>query len=157
MDINSRLKASQGLLEQLSAKVQQRGRMPQPPCGEQALSKLRLRAQTELGADIPPDYMEFLRQHNGLDWNGLAFYASETVPITGYTDRFIQGFIEANLGWRDNEYMNQFLVFGDNGMDIYTYEFDTGEYSARDRISDDVNEVFASFDEMLSVALNARL
>jgi hypothetical protein len=95
--------------------------------------------------------------HDGLDWDGLVIYASKTTALADHSDRFIEGWIEANQGFRSNPLMKQLLVFGDSGVDLYVYEPAKRQYSARDRVSLDLNESFASFEEMLAAALKTRL
>ncbi len=147
----------QHFLNQISAKHKEYGESLQPACSARELADLQLRARKELGIDIPPGYAEFLRQNDGFDWNGLVIFASKTVPIVGYTDRFIEGFVDWNLGFRSAEWKNEFVVFGDSGLDLYLYEPAKEKYSARDRVSLDEAESYSSFEEMISEALSKRL
>ena len=145
------------ILTEIAAAAKKYDLRLQPPCSPKVLGELQGRARKQLGNEVPNGYVAFLRQHDGLDWNGLAIYAGETVPIAGYTDRFIQGFIEANLDFRDNIDMKRLLVFGESGLDLYVCDVVSKKYSARDRVSLDVNESFDSFDEMLAAALRNHL
>lgn len=147
----------QQLMKQISVKAKKYGDSLQPPCSSQALADLQVRTQKELGTELPPGYSEFLRLHDGLDWNGLVIFASKTVPITGYKDRFIEGFVDANMGFRSSGWKKKFVVLGDNGMDLYVFEPDVKKFSARDRVSLDPNETYPSFEKMLSAALANRL
>jgi hypothetical protein len=145
------------LLEQISAKASRYGESLQPPCDAKAVDSLRLRAREQLRLEIPPGYAEFLMLHNGLDWDGLVIYASETCPISGYVDRFIEGLVESNLGFRDNARMKRFLVLGDSGLELYVYEPEENAYSTIERVSLERNQSFASFSEMLAAALRSRM
>lgn len=82
---------------------------------------------------------------------------SSTVPIVGHEDRFIEGFVDSNLGFRDNARMKRFLVLGDSDMYLYVYEPQGKEYSMIDRVSLDRHEAFATFEEMLAAALRSRV
>jgi hypothetical protein len=145
------------LLEQISTEASQYGESLQPPCDAKTVDSLRLRAREQLRSELPSGYAEFLMLHNGLDWDGLVIYASETLPIPGHVDRFIEGIVESNLGFRENARMKRFLVLGDSGMELYVHEPDVNEYSAIDRVSLDRNQYFASFPEMLAAALRSRV
>ena len=147
----------QQLLKQISAKSKEDGESLQPPCSAKDLTDLQAQARKELGIDIPSGYAEFLRQHDGFNWNGLLIFASKTVPIIGYTDKFIEGFVDWNLGFRSDEWKNEFVVFGDSGLDLYIYEPRKQKYSARDRISLDEAESYSSFEEMLTAAFRDHL
>jgi hypothetical protein len=147
----------QQLLKQISAKSKEDGESLQPPCSAKDLTDLQAQARKELGVELPSGYTEFLRQHDGLDWNGLVIFASKTVPIVGYKDRFIEGFIDWNLEFRDDDWKNQYVVFGDSGMDLYVFEPKRKKYSARDCVSLDQNESYKSFEEMITAALRQHL
>lgn len=147
----------QQLLKQISAKSKEYGESLQPPCSAKELADLQVQARKELGIEIPSGYAEFLRQHDGLDWNGLVIFASRTVPIVGYKDRFIEGLVDWNLGFRDDDSKNEFVVVADSGMDLYVFEPRRKKYTARDCVSLDQNESYKSFEEMISAALRKHL
>ncbi|WP_224247478.1 YrhA family protein [Hyalangium gracile] len=144
-------------LEQIAVSARKYGEGLQSPCEPESVADLQLRAREQLGAELPPGYAEFLSLHNGLDWDGLVIYSCTTVPIVGHEDRFIEGFVESNLGYRDNDRMKRFLVLGDSDMYLYVYEAQAREFSVIDRVSLDRHEVFATFEEMLAAALRTRV
>lgn len=147
----------QELLERVAGEQRRFGDQSLPPCTDEQLRRLKLRAQEELGAELPAGYIDFLRRTNGLDWNGVVIYASETLPIPGYDDRFIEGVMEVNLSYRDNEWFQDRVVFGSDGMDIYTYEVTTGEYQIYDEVPHNLIETVSSFDELMARALTRSL
>jgi hypothetical protein len=125
---------------------------PQPPCTEAQLEQLAERAMAELATELPAEYREFLRLTNGLDWNGVVIFASERTPITSYPDRFIYGFVEMNLIFREAD-DSRFLVFGSDGMDVYTYDQSTSAYEIHDQVSRDLIDTVPSFDALITKAL----
>ena len=147
----------QHFLDQILTKHNAYGEHLQPACGAKELADLEARAREELGVEIPPGYARFLRQHNGLNWNGFFIYASKTVLIVGYTDRFIEGFIDANLDFRGGGWENELILFGDSNLDVYVYDPSKKKYSARDRVSLDEAESYASFEEMITEVLRRHL
>jgi len=143
----------QELLKEAMRWLQKYERRPQPPATEEDLVGLVERAQAELGARVPPEYEAFLRVANGFDWNGCTIYGSETRPIAGYADRFIQGFVEANQVWRDDEANREYLYFGDGDISLYGYHLPSRQYQVRDRQSDTLLKVVPSFDALIAAAL----
>jgi hypothetical protein len=129
------------------------GRHPQPPCSGPAVERLRARAHAELGAAIPDAYAAFLELTNGFEWNGLVVYASETTPMTGYADRFIQGLVEANGIWREYEPHRELLIFGDGDISLYAFNIRLSEYQILDRQSDTLLSVVGSFEALVARAL----
>ncbi|MBD2633716.1 MULTISPECIES: YrhA family protein [Aphanizomenon] len=85
------------LLETIAQEHQKFQQSMQPPCNPQKLIQLKEKVENQLNCTLPDGYIEFLSITNGLDWNGLLIFASETIPIVGYTDRKIPGFVDMNL------------------------------------------------------------
>lgn len=129
----------------------------QPPGDEESLGILQELAHTKLCTTVHPPYLKFLRITNGLDWDGLTIFAATTTLIVGYEDRWIQGFVEANLAYRDFSPMNDFIVFGEDDLLIFVYDLKKCEYQTRDRIAMDVIDIFFSFEELILHALQRHL
>lgn len=147
----------QELLKQISDNCLEYSESMQKPCTDAQISTLKANVQNQLQTDLPQGYINFLKQHNGLDWNGLLIYASENSTISGYEDRFIAGFVEMNLSYRESEACQEFLFFGESGVDSYVYEIKTQQYQIIDRISFDVYETLSSFDLLLTEALKIHI
>jgi hypothetical protein len=145
------------LLTQVGAEQAKYGERSQMPCAEERLERLRRRAREELGAEVPEEYAAFLRTQDGLNHNGLFIYASETSPVNGAADATIEGLVEANLGWRDDEHFNNYLVFGEGNMDLYVRHLPTGVYQTIDRTPGNLIETSPSFEQLLAAALKSHL
>lgn len=140
------------LLEQLKREKERFGKVWQPPCTEAQINALRQAAQQKLNAELPEQYIRFLRRTNGCNWDGLFIYSAQA------SEDFEQDFVKMNLYYRDVDYFNDLLVFGDSDMDIYVYHISKGEYQMRDRVpAENISQRYASFDEMMSAALSSRL
>jgi hypothetical protein len=144
------------LLDRVTAEQHRFRCEPQPPCTEIQLDRLGESVLAELAAQLPEGYKEFLRLSNGLDWNGVVIFASERIQITSYPDRFISGFVEMNLIYREAD-SSRSLVFGSDGMDVYTYNQSTSSYEIHDAVSDDLIEALPSFDALIVKALTRSL
>lgn len=118
---------------------------------------MRSRAKHELGHEIPDEYAALLATCNGLDWNGLVVYASERTRIVGYSDRFVEGFVEANRDHREFEPMKDFLVFADDGTVVYTYCISRNKFQEVTSVGLSVLEEFDTFDDLLRNALESHL
>jgi hypothetical protein len=132
------------------------GQMQSSASPEQ-IARLSAEAQTKLKVSLPQAYLDFLRENNGLNWNGVMIYASEQVPIAGYTDRFIYGLVEMNETHRDDDFFNDFIVFGDDGMDLYAYNIGSGEYQIYENVPHNLVATYPNFDELISRALQRSL
>lgn len=128
----------------------------QPPSTVTQRLSLQKRAEAELSATIPGDYLAFLEKSNGLDWNGVTIFATETIPIEGFSDRFIEGFVDANLGYRDYEPFAQYLVFGESDMDFYALEISSQRYVILEKVSLDIMNTVPSFEQLLDKAFEGK-
>jgi hypothetical protein len=127
----------------------------QDPCPEGAVAKLRKLVKDEFGAELSADYCLLLKKTNGLDHNGIVFYAGETTPIAGYKDRFIEGFMEANRGFRDIERMKRYLVYGTDGEVLYVGDIAKSSLLSIDAVSLEQFDSFDDFEKMLTGAVEA--
>lgn len=144
-------------IKKLKTQLADYGLVLQPPSTEKDIDDLRLRSQKELGVDVPEEYASFLRVTNGLDWNGLLVFAHNTAPNSNDRKKTIQGFVDANLDHRSLEEKKSLLIFAESGDDLYSYDTKTKEYRLIDHITLDQIESFASFDKMISYAIENRL
>lgn len=126
----------------------------QSPCTDGSLASLKKRVKDTLKAVLDEGYASFLLETNGLDHNGLVFYASDTMPLAGFDDRTIEGIVEANLGLRDVEIFKEFLVYGTSGEVNYACRLNDGKFVTVDAVSFDLFDTFSSFKDMLVGALS---
>ena len=143
------------LLAEIKKTEQKYGGDLQPPCTDKQLEDLTREVSEKLNIKLPRPYAEFLELHNGLNSNGLFIYATEKVLISGTKDEYIYGFVEMNLNYRDVDYFNDLLVFGDGNSDIYVYQISTNQYQRRDRMpAENVIATYNTFEEMLTDAFS---
>lgn len=133
----------------------------QPPCSEDELAVLKRRSESELGATLPEGYCEFLRQTDGLAWNGVHIYGSRRAPLAGHEGGEVMGLIEENLEWREMladiaEY-EHLLVLGFSDLDHYVYDLRTGQYVVKAGGSSDVFARYKTFEELFEHAARLAL
>ena len=139
----------QELLRQVEDQARKYGRALQPPCDERRLVKLRECVRNELRSELPEAYAGFLRSTDGMNWNGLFVYASERSPLASHVD----GFVGANLDYREDDRFADLLVFGHDSLDVYTRRVSTGEYQVFDGVAHNLIATLPSFDALMSAAL----
>ncbi len=146
----------QAMMEQVKERKKRRGGSLQPPARREEIKDVVNRARSELEIEIPDDYLAFLREQNGFNWNGLVMYATKPSLIAGYDDRILKGLVETNLARRAVEELKQYLIVGDTGDEEYSFSPKTKQYVLLDSVSLDELSSFSSFEEMMSSAI-ARL
>ena len=135
----------------------------QPPASGAALQQFREQVINRLSYELPKAYLELLSKVDGIDSNGFVLYASATQTLSGHagrTDYYIEGFIEANLVWRNYEPNKQFVFFAETGDVVYCHNLITGKFQIMDRIAQEVDSdenVFETCEVMLEKLLNHML
>jgi hypothetical protein len=151
------MKSYHQFLEIVAQEKQEFQQSMQPPCNPQKLIQLKEQVENQLNCTLPDGYIEFLSITNGLKWNGLQIFASETMPIVGCADVKILGFVDLNLIYRENEDCLDLLFFGESGIDSYVYCISTKQYQILDRVSLSLTETFDSFEMLIYEAFQCHL
>lgn len=131
----------------------------QPPASDQQIADLSKKAEEYFGEKLPGEYFDLLRQANGLLWDNLYIYASETSPHAVEADYMVEGILDSNAECRETfEPYNDLIVFGYSGnLDYYVKEVSSGEFQILDKGSLSVNKSFKTFDELLVEVLKFNL
>ena len=129
----------------------------QPPATEKEIALLKQKMKEEHGIVLPSDYVEMIQISNGLEFSGLRVYGSHTNPIVGYSDRFIEGLLEANAIWWKNTEIKHYLFLGEDDLSLYGLNSDTGEFEELDRTSLDLIETYPTFSALISNSVEVRI
>ncbi|WP_373464722.1 YrhA family protein [Bacillus sp. V2I10] len=128
------------------------------PVSDTEIIKLKQHIQQKFGnIALPESYIEFLKIVNGLDFNGLVIYGVDKVLTDKEEDEKIQGFIETNELWYENDWQKQYIFFGDSDTAWYCYDLKESMYVELDKPSGTLIQSFDNFDSMLSDALETTL
>jgi hypothetical protein len=119
-----------------------------PPLSEAGIEDLRQRARSKLSAEIPDQYLEFLRRMDGIEWNGLDVFAG--------TERdenvFPEEFVDYNLVMRNHEDDYNYLIFAYSDISQFVLNLAESQFQTIGLGTYDVVEVHESFDDMLAAA-----
>ncbi len=106
---------------------------------------------------LPDTYVNFLKEINGLDFNGLVFYGVDERLLEQDVEEEVHGFIEMNELWYENDWQRQYIFFGDSDTAWYCYNSKENNYVELDKPSGTLIQSFESFDSMLYDALKTVL
>ncbi|HWO76398.1 MULTISPECIES: YrhA family protein [Bacillus] len=96
------------------------------------------------------EYEDFLNKVDGLEFNGLIIYNTQA-------DDNNYGIIAANEIWRENQWDNEYLFFGDSDISWYCLDIDKNVFVELDKPSGYVVGEFSSFNEMIEEAITSVL
>ncbi|WP_019911795.1 YrhA family protein [Paenibacillus sp. HW567] len=109
------------------------------------------------GLILPSEFIEFLTKVNGLDFNGLVIYGVDNFLLTSQSEDEINGFVETNDLWYENEWQRKFVFFGDSDIAWYCYDLTDKIFLELDKPSGTIMNTFINFNDMLVNALENRL
>ena len=137
-------------LRQMQAEDARFGDQSQPPATSDALVALRQRAHEKFNYELPGTYVALLALSDGVNFNSYTLYASKTLPIVGYTGRFIEGFMEANYLWEDYKENSDhhLLMFGETGGDLFLFDQRDQKFKVIDKVGGDAYQQFDNFEEL---------
>lgn len=120
---------------------------------QEELTALVKAVQKELGVEIPPEVLQALGEINGFECNGVIFYGVDEKLLAKKPVIHINGLIETNLEWYENEWQKKYLFVGHRDISWYVFNLVDKRYYELDLPSGNVVTKFATFDEVLTEML----
>ena len=113
--------------------------------------------KAELNVDLPNDYANILKLVNGLEFNGFILYGIDQILLSKQPNQSINGLIEYNKIWYENEWQKKYIFIGESNISWYVYDFAECKYAELDNPSGRENEVFSSLEDMVEKILSDAL
>lgn len=111
----------------------------------------------ELMVDLPNDYAKVLEVVNGIEFNGFILYGIDQNLLDKQQNQTINGLIEYNKIWYENEWQKKYIFLGESNISWYAYDLTEHKFCELDNPSGRESEVFDSLEclveKMLSDAL----
>lgn len=128
-----------------------------PGCSEELIAKFEQAASDYLGSNLPDGYKEFLKEVNGLEFNGFIFFGVDDFvsEFDGINEN--TGLIDCNQELYESERQLQYLFFVDSDISWYAYDFKKEVYVLLDKPSGEEEEQYETFSDMLDHALEEAL
>ena len=117
-----------------------------PPVDDRSLRFVASMLSSHHFPMIPKDYIELLKQTDGLVWNGIELYGTRANDreTMGYT---LPGLIEANLEYANVPQMRGKLLLGRASEELFVYDTTDQKYHILDRLDFQVSCSFQTFSE----------
>ena len=109
-----------------------------------------------LGEDLPQAYLDMLKVVNGFEFNGT-FYGIDEELLDYKPKQEINGVLDLNEIWHENEWPEGYIFIGDDSISWYVFFSKKGEYYVLDRPSGDIVETYSSFEEIFESLLSTCL
>lgn len=127
------------------------------PASKEQIESLKKSANEKFGHVLPEQYINFLQNVNGIDFNGFVIYGVDSFFTEDEDNELIPGYIDTNEIWYENDYQKQYMFFGDSNSSWYCLDITKKIYVELDKPSGTLMHKFKDFDSMLEKALNDSL
>ncbi|GMA98784.1 YrhA family protein [Pelosinus sp. IPA-1] len=127
------------------------------PASNEQIEFLKKSVKERLNHILPDQYINFLQNVNGIDFNGFIIYGVDSFLTEDKDNPSIPGYIETNELWYENDYQKQYMFFGDTNISWYCLDITKGIYVELDKPSGTLMHEFKDFDSMLEKALKDSL
>ncbi|MBJ8107568.1 MULTISPECIES: YrhA family protein [Bacillus cereus group] len=127
------------------------------PATDTEVHRLRKHVKEKFNVDLPSEFEEFIKNVNGLDFNGLVIYGVDPSLLDTERDELISGLIDTNEIWYENEFQKEYLFFGDSNIAWFCKNLSDGTYLELDKPSGTVMKTYNDFNTVLEEALKITL
>jgi hypothetical protein len=125
-----------------------------PPVSTAALLSMEKRAAAELGASVPADYLTFLKEVNGFEWNGCMLYGAYSTDEFNSANALLD-IISQNMAWRENGDMNnKYLFLGESGINWFVFDAVDANYKVLDLPSGDIIKQDITLSDLINTIVS---
>lgn len=111
----------------------------------------------ELNITFPKNYLEILEIVNGLEFNGFIIYGIDAYLLEGIPQQKINGFIENNKLWYENEWQRKYFFLGDSNISWYVYDKEILKYHELSKPSGTIVHTYDDLDSLLDALMGDAL
>jgi hypothetical protein len=144
-------------LAEIKTRRERRGRAINDPASSQQIGLLKKTVKEKFNQVLPQQYLDFLRTVNGLEDNGFIFYGVDNTLLEVQNKQKVNGYIDNNEIWYENEWQKQYLFFGESNISWYCLDLLQRVYVEIDNPSGTPMHTYGDFDAMLEKALKDSL
>lgn len=103
----------------------------------------------ELKITVPKNYLDVLEVVNGMEFNGFIIYGIDGKLLTEKPLQNINGFVENNKIWYENEWQRKYVFLGDSNISWYVYDDELLKYHELSKPSGAILNTFEDIDSLL--------
>jgi hypothetical protein len=125
-----------------------------PAADESQLASLVRRAKLSLGAELPEDFLDFLKRSNGAVVDGVVLYPTDAISTSGFD---VPGLIDINLRRREyREGLEGLIIIGEADDDYLVYRPLDRTYLRIDRMALDPYDTAPSLTSLVNGTFSRR-
>ena len=120
---------------------------------KEEITRLIKEVKRKLNVEIPIEYLDIVSRINGIEFNGFILYGVDEYLLECKMNQCIDGLIDANQMWYENEEQKKYLFLGESNISWYVYEHKNHIFIELDNPSGRKINEFNSFYEMFNKIL----
>lgn len=124
---------------------------------EKEIKEFEKESVVELNVELPKEYIQILSEINGFEYNGFIFYGIDETILDKIPNQHINGLIEYNKIWYENEWQTKYLFLGESNISWYVYDLSKKKYCELDNPLgskiEEFNDIYHLLDKLLSDSL----
>lgn len=121
------------------------------------LKRIEVKVKSELNVEFPTEYAKILQVVNGIEFNGFIIYGVDSDLTDSQPNQNINGLIENNKIWYENEWQKRYFFLGESNISWYVYDLTSHKYIELDNPSGNRVEIFDNIETMVEKILTDAL
>ncbi|WP_256379758.1 YrhA family protein [Butyrivibrio sp. WCD2001] len=119
-----------------------------PPATEEGIKRLAEETKKRFQVEIPSEHIDFLKEMDGLEYNGCMIYGVDEELLEEIPDRTVYGLLEYN-DMRSQGDKEKRLSFAESETLLYIYSFEDKSYYQLDNFLYKKLKKYNSYAEMI--------
>lgn len=144
-------------LAQIAKEIELYGENLNEGATEEEIQLFTKKCRNELNIDLPDEYVNILKEINGLEFNGFILYGIDENILNSTPKQETTGLIESNKIWYDNEWQKQYAFLGESNISWYVYDLKTKNYLELDNPSGRIIQEYTKFGDLFEKILTDSL
>lgn len=142
-------------LDLVILKRKDHGKMVNRGATENEIEKLKNMGEEVLSIHFPIEYLNILKEINGLEYNGTILYGvdEKLLDNTNHIEQKINGAIENNEIWYEVETNKAFVFLGESNISWYVYEISSKKFWELDLPSGSFIDSYEKFEDLFETML----
>lgn len=121
------------------------------------IEKFVKEVRTKFNYSLPLKYLDFLKEVNGIEFNGFIVYGIDQELLEEDVNKPINGLISLNEIWYENEEQKHYIVLGESNISWYVYNLKNNIFAELDNPSGCVVKEYYNFNNILEKILTDSL
>ncbi len=118
-----------------------------------SLGLLQQAFEKSYGIRLPQEYLNLLKEVNGIEYNGGIFYGVDEGFLKTEPQQEVSGGLHMNLVWQEDGSMTEYIFLRKNDISWFVYQPSNGQYYMLDNPSGEIISAYSDAESMFGQLL----